>query len=41
MSQEQDNAYAQLIAGLMLSDGTVTVGETMFLTRLMTRLGLE
>ncbi len=41
MSKESDNAYAQLVAGLMLSDGTVTVGETMFLTRLMARLGLD
>ena len=41
MSEEREIAYAQLIAGLMLADGTVTVAETMFLTRLMDRLGLE
>ena len=41
MSAAKDMAYAQLVAGLMLADGTVTVAETMFLTELLARLGMD
>ena len=41
MSTATDMAYAQLVAGLMLADGTVTIAETMFLTQLLVRLGVD